>query len=65
MQAEANVIKPKGLGGWLIWPTIIVVLSPLSLLSSVIGIFQDCQNPVPFLQGNGIFVGLHFLAVIA
>ena len=54
VQAEATVKNPKGLGGWLIWPTIIVVLSPLSLLASVIGIFQDHAEAIeglaPFME---------------
>ncbi|MGF9905972.1 DUF2569 domain-containing protein [Brevibacillus porteri] len=54
VQTEANVNKPKGLGGWLIWPTIIVVLSPLSLLVSVIGIFLDYAEAIeglaPFME---------------
>ncbi|WJQ80502.1 DUF2569 domain-containing protein [Brevibacillus brevis] len=54
VQTEANVNKPKGLGGWLIWSTIIVVLSPLSLLVSVIGIFLDYAEAIeglaPFME---------------
>ncbi|MGG4454888.1 DUF2569 domain-containing protein [Brevibacillus porteri] len=54
VQTEATVTKPTGLGGWLIWPTIIVVFSPLSLLASVIGIFQDhaeaMEGLAPFME---------------
>ncbi|OUQ89285.1 hypothetical protein B5G50_04315 [Brevibacillus brevis] len=50
VQVEETVKKPKGLGGWLIWPTIMVVLSPFSVLASVIGIFQDYAETIEGLQ---------------
>lgn len=54
VQAEATVKKTKGLGGWLIWPTIILVLSPLSLLASDIGIFkiiaEAMEGLAPFME---------------